>query len=143
MIWNPLALYLCTSIEEVFRGKVYQPRPKKKNMKKLGIRNYLLPSKHWLKGIQKNLLSISTIAEAWNLKKNLILDTLESYSRISSIEWDMNTTLFLIGWLKNKTPHNHWRVQRKKKKTRTKIYKWNCKIHPVNEGKCNYIVIQR
>ena len=106
MTWNHWALSLCTSAEEVSRGKDSPQRLRRRSMRRSETRNSQLQLRPWPRDTLRSLQFTWTIAAAWNLKRNLILAISANSSRISSIAWDTNTTSFLTGWSRSKTQAN-------------------------------------
>ena len=122
MTWSHSDSFWCTSAEEASLGRASQQRLRKKSMKRSATRSSQLPLKLWPRAIPKNSLFIWTTVAAWSSKKSQILATFASSSRIYSIAWDTNTISCLTGWLRNKTPLNHW--SRVKMRPRMSLCKW-------------------
>lgn len=101
MTSSHLVMFFFTLLKVHFHGKEYQPVQKKKNMKKFVIKNCQHKSRSFVKIYPRKQVFISAIADLSNSKKSQILVILENYLKTCFIEWVMNMTTFLIGWLKN------------------------------------------
>ena len=132
MTSNLLDSFWCTSAEEVFLGKVYLQKQRKKNTRKSETKSSPLQLKLWQRVTQKSSLYIWTTAEASNLKRNPILVIWESYSKTFSTVWAMNMISSLTGWLRSKTLLNPLKSVKRKRRMRIKTNRCKWQTHLLN-----------
>ena len=111
------ASFFYISLRANYLGKVYPPEPKKKNMKKLEIKNYPHKLNSYAKACLKKLACTSATADHSNLKRNQISDIYVNSSKIYSIGKVTNMTTFSTGWSKSLQfqPKLHSRAKKRSK----------------------------